>query len=180
MRRFYGYGRLLILVGSCLISSVAFAQTCYQNIPDNAPASRFKGNGNGTVTDTQTGLIWMRCALGQTWDSQNSTCTGTPQVYDWQTALQKVVSFDQAGGFAGSTDWRLPNIKALSSIASYHCSDPTIALGAFPATPSESFWSSSPVEGYAGYAFALDFSKGHVTLAATSTQGAIRLVRGGG
>ncbi len=35
---------------------------------------RYRDNGDGTVTDVETGLQWMRCSLGQKW--KGSTCVG--------------------------------------------------------------------------------------------------------
>ena len=62
-------------------------------------------NNDGTVTDPNTGLTWMRCAMGQTWDG--STCTGTASTYtfDQANALSGTVTF------AGQNDWRIPNIR---------------------------------------------------------------------
>lgn len=36
---------------------------------------------DGTVTDTRTGLMWMRCCVGQTWDG--ATCRGEARKMDW-------------------------------------------------------------------------------------------------
>ncbi|MFI3195613.1 MAG: hypothetical protein QX195_07310, partial [Methylococcaceae bacterium] len=48
------------------------------------PTSDFTDNGDGTVTHQQTGLTWMRCALGQTWTG--TTCSGTIKRYPYATA----------------------------------------------------------------------------------------------
>jgi hypothetical protein len=42
----------------------ATAQTCRDDIRATAPDSRFQYNGNGTVTDLATDLIWKQCAGG--------------------------------------------------------------------------------------------------------------------
>jgi len=58
-------------------------------------------NGNGTITDSATSLTWMQA------DSAKGM--------DWQTALNYCENLD----YAGSNDWRLPNIKELQSIVDY-------------------------------------------------------------
>lgn len=79
----------------------------------DAPTKReifehFVDNGDGTVTDTRTGLMWMRCALGQTWDG--TTCVGEAKGYTWEEAMAL------HHGFAGHDDWRLPSIHELRNI----------------------------------------------------------------
>lgn len=136
---------LLVLV---LAASGAFAaQTCkYDSIAATAPASRFTDNGDGTVTDQTTGLQWKRCSEGQTW--AGGTCTGALGVYTWQQALQRADS----AGFAGRNDWRLPNIKELTSIVEEACSNPSIDLTVFPGMPSPTYPPSTPTTIPGGYA----------------------------
>lgn len=55
------------------------------NIALALPAfAAFTDNGDGTVTDTKTGLIWMRCSMGQTWN--NATCREMTNIYTWNQA----------------------------------------------------------------------------------------------
>ena len=80
---------------------------------------RFTNNGNGTVTDVRTGLMWERCMVGYTFsdngtpnDLADDSCTPSATVtFLWQQALQGVVDRNAQGGIAGFTDWRLPNIR---------------------------------------------------------------------
>jgi hypothetical protein len=61
----------------------------------------FVGNGNGTVTDRSTGLMWMQSDSGRG--------------MAWRQALAYAENLD----FAGYRDWRLPNAKKLQSIVDY-------------------------------------------------------------
>lgn len=126
------------------LSSISHAsQTCQlANVPATTPTEQFSDNGDGTVTDTKTGLMWKRCSEGQAWNG--STCIGNFAAYTWQTALQQAQSLNSSGGFAGKADWRVPNVKELRSIAELQCASPAINLTIFPATPSDQFWSSTP------------------------------------
>jgi len=160
-------------------AGAALAQTCNSSTPDDAPASRYKANGNGTVTDLRTGLMWTRCALGQTWDSKNSTCSGAPTADTWQGALKAVQAVDQGGGYAGYTDWRLPNLRELMSIARYHCYDPAINETIFPATSSGPYWSSTPMEASFGVGWTVDFSTGQAVYNGYGNKYPIRMVRAG-
>lgn len=63
--------------------------------------NNFASNGDGTITDLSTGLMWMEA------DSIN--------VLDWEEAL----SFAENLSLAGYDDWRLPNAKELQSIVDY-------------------------------------------------------------
>lgn len=66
--------------------------------------NQFKDHGDGTVTDTATGLMW----------SQADSGTGL----DWQGALAWVQQRN-AAKHLGYSDWRLPNAKELQSILDY-------------------------------------------------------------
>lgn len=91
----------------------------------------FIDNGDGTVTDYATGLMWQQ-------DDSGST-------HNWETALSYAESLD----LAGYQDWRLPNAKELQSIVDYTQSPMTSGTAAidtnyFNVTETESFyWSST-------------------------------------
>ena len=99
----------------------------------------FIDNGDGTVTDTRTGLMWMRCAMGQTWDGTTCVKNENPQKYTWKEAMA------QRQSFAGHDDWRLPSIDELRKIRSDSYVDLFDAT-VFPdclVNPLPEFWSSS-------------------------------------
>ena len=64
----------------------------------------------GMWRDTSTGLIWMRCSLGQTWTGE--TCTGKAKKYTWPIAMLAA----NKSNFAGKNDWQLPSIEDLANI----------------------------------------------------------------
>jgi len=64
----------------------------------------FHDNGDGTITDHATGLIWSK------------TDSGTGM--NWQQALAWAQALN-ATNYLGHNDWRLPNAKELQSIADY-------------------------------------------------------------
>lgn len=85
------------------------------NPRDSSAQSIFIDQGNGTVIDSQTGLQWMRCELGQTWTGR--TCTGESETYQWQAALDKAKIIS----YATYSDWRVPTLKELQSLV--YCSN---------------------------------------------------------
>ncbi|WP_457665605.1 Lcl C-terminal domain-containing protein [Thiolapillus sp.] len=131
----------LFLAMLLVMASAAGAQTqiCRNDgeIPSTTPTSDFQDNGDGTVTHKTTGLMWTKCALGQT----GAGCTGgSAATYSWNEALEAAV----ASRVAGHADWRVPNIKELATLVEQQCFDPAINSTVFPALPAADFWSSSP------------------------------------
>jgi hypothetical protein len=61
-------------------------------------------NGDGTITDNATGLMWMQADSGEG--------------MDWETALAYAQEMNEAN-YLGYSDWRLPNVKELQSIVDY-------------------------------------------------------------
>ena len=115
----------------------------------------------------------MCCALGQNWDGAG--CTGNAQITTWAGALQAA----ESAGFAGHSDWRLPDIKELGSIVDLACYDPAINATVFPNTPSNWFWSASPVAGSVSNAWDIDFSGSDGGTPNETNFSHVRLVRGG-
>ena len=157
------------------------------NVPDYWPNGRYTVNDDGTVTDTNTSLMWMQCSLGQTHsysENDGNSCTGTALTYTWQTALESVNDYNQDDGFAGHTDWRLPNVKELVSLLAHNRYNPAINIVIFPNTPLATFWSSSPGVtpiSSAQKAWRLSFQNGTIMItSSTSTRtyaNYVRLVR---
>jgi hypothetical protein len=82
-------------------------------------------NGDGTVSDTKSGLMWQKIA--------------PLEPILWENAL----TYCEELSLAGYDDWRLPNIKELQSILDYKRHAPTIDPAIFPETLSGWYWSST-------------------------------------
>ena len=147
------------------------------DIAADTPDVRFTA-GADTVTDLATGLVWKRCAEGL---SGAACATGTIITGTWAEALARVATVNAASATlgAGSNDWRLPNRTELASLVERKCVAPAINATVFPATPAQSFWSSSPYALIANFAWFVDFNAGDVGPAPLSGAKNIRLVRAG-
>ena len=157
----------------------AHAQTCLtaSQYPDEWADSRYTVNAAaGTVLDTQSNLMWMRCSLGQTLTSP--TCAGAATTYNWNAALAQPIATNNTG-FAGFNDWRLPNIKELASIAALNCDSPAINETIFPATVALSYWSASPYADNANDAWQVNFFDGPDIAGSRTINRRVRLVRTG-
>lgn len=167
--------RLIII---CLL--LAFGLTaqaladCRSDIPVSTPTSAFTLHQDGTATHSITGLMWMRCALGQSWNG--TSCVNAATTYTWSQALQAAV----ASRFGGYSNWRLPNAKELQTIVEVACVRPSINVEVFPTSDSDVwFWSSSPSFYYPGYAWYVSFHYGLVSYFDKTLSYNVRLVRDG-
>jgi len=170
----------LLWGGSAVAAVVAgAAQNCVTTIAASTPTADFVDNGNGTVTHTKTGLMWKKCSEGL---SGAGCATGAAATYTWQGALQAAQNLNTAGGFAGFTDWRVPNIKELASIVETQCVNPSVNATIFPNTISAMYWSASPVSYSPTETWLFDFSTGIKNrIKKNGNVGTyyVRLVRGG-
>ncbi len=155
-----------------LATNYLLAQTCQNYIPNEWEDSRYTDNGDGTVTDNETTLMWEKCTQGL---SGNDCSIGTGGRHDWKEALQLVNNYS----FASHNDWRLPNIKELSSLVARRCSDPSINESAFPNTSASYFLSSSPSASNSSNVWQLHFGEGFAHSDSRDLKNFVRLVRSG-
>ena len=157
------------------LSNTSFAYECADHIR-STDMQRFDDNHDGTLTDIDSGLTWMRCALGQRWEG--NTCLGQPERYTWQSALHAVRQFNQKNGYAEYKDWRMPRLPELAGIIERHCKEPRINLQLFPTTPATYFWAVDTKPKTYDQAYVMDFGSEGVTTLLKSDQALVRLVRG--
>ena len=155
-------------------------------------AARFVDNGDGTVTDNQTGLQWeQKTDDGSvrdkdntyTWSASGTKPDGTAFT-DFLGTLNNCVDDGTpptgvTGGFAGHCDWRLPSIVELQTILApvpcFPCIDPI-----FGPTANIS-WSSIAAASDPSRAWAV-YSEGELDLLTQGPKSAdigVRAVRGG-
>lgn len=169
------YGWLMgVAALGALVSPLARAeQVCNERIPPSAPDSNYADNGDGTITDRMTGLIWKQCPEGLSGDDCQS---GQPLHFTWQEALQHAAT----AVFAGSDQWRVPNVKELASLVELRCMEPSINLRVFPNTAAYNFWSSTtyPNAGDGDLnAYGVRFVEGNTSHYDKRLDGLLRLVR---
>lgn len=76
----------------------------------------FSDNGDDTITDNATGLMWAKYDSGHSsFQDVVSGYSNTNGALNWEEALH----FSENAVFAGYSDWRLPNAKELHSILDY-------------------------------------------------------------
>lgn len=103
----------------------------------------FKDNGDGTIIDKATGLMWMKVDSGKLKAGKNNDGK-----MNWQEALDWAENLD----YAGYSDWRLPNVKELQSIVDYTRSPATTSSAAIdPVFQTTSFIAEGGQKDYPYY-----------------------------
>lgn len=137
-------------------------------------AGSFKDNGDGTVTDLTTNLMWQQCSAGHV-EADCSIVAGSG-TYLWENAI----SYCEGSTLGGFADWRLPNVKELNSIVdTTKAIAPAISTTYFPNTRSLHYWSSTSYAPNVTMAWSVQFSYGFVGNLSKSSSHFVRCVRGG-
>jgi hypothetical protein len=135
----------------------------------------FTDNGNGTVTDNNTGLMWQKQDNGNAYNWYKASGT-----YD---ATYNPSSEDVCGSLnlGGHSDWRLPTKKELMSIVDYGIPypGPTIDTTYFPNAKSSYYWSSTTSAYGPNSAWGVYFYNGSVGSHYKNSSDYVRCVRGG-
>jgi hypothetical protein len=152
----------------------------------------YTDNGDGTITDNNTGLMCEKKSLeGDTSSNIHHRDNG----YTWANAFAvHIAGLNASGGFAGHTDWRLPNVKELWSIVNYEVMPGTPAVSAAfnsaclpgctvltcSCTAGSYYWSSSTFDGDPALGWVIFFNGGLVGASYKSLNDVLaRAVRGG-
>ena len=126
-----------------------------------SPIHHFVNNGNGTITDTDTGLMWQQGEI--------SAAT------NWEGALSYAASLT----LGSNTDWRVPNIKELQSINDETLVNPSVDTNYFPGATASYYWSSTSMFNLTNVAWYLDCMYGITTYTDKTNGLLLRCVRGG-
>ncbi|MBW1916063.1 MAG: DUF1566 domain-containing protein [Deltaproteobacteria bacterium] len=129
-------------------------------------------NGDGTVTDTSTGLMWEQ-------KTDDGGDNNKDRTYNWEEALSWVENLNNSN-YLGYSDWRLPNIKELASIVDLRRTNPSIDRRYFPNTVSSVYWSSTTTHYSPEGTWILMFDSGLIFRSTKSNSSHhVRAVRGG-
>jgi Protein of unknown function (DUF1566)/Collagen triple helix repeat (20 copies) len=153
---------------------------------------RYVDNGDATVTDNQTGLMWEKKTLAGTGDVHDEKNTYTWSTGDnnpdgtLYTTFLATLNLDASSAgsstcFANHCDWRIPNIAELQTIllAPYPCGTSPCIDTTFGPTQPFGYWSSSSLAGTPGSAWFVDFGGGGVATLNKDLVDYARAVRGG-
>lgn len=103
---------------------------CYVRAVRGGQPVTYTDTGDGTITDSSTGLTWQK--------------TGPSDTKTWQQALE----YCEGLTLGGHTDWRMPTLKELESLVDYSRHAPSINTAYFPNTAASWYWSSTSAAGY--------------------------------
>jgi hypothetical protein len=167
------------------------------NLHKGAPRS-FTDNGDGTTTDNATGLMWENKSRdGGIHDADQTFTWGTSgNVMDGTISTVFLATLNSGSGFAGHTDWRIPNANELMTLM-YFSASPGIGNNfLFPglgrscvsgcsnlvcscAPSGGRHWTSTTTLKSQGSAWYIDFIKGTLEYAGKNNAYWVRAVRGG-
>ena len=128
------------------------------SIAGTAHANSYTDNGNGTITDNTTGLIWQKATVPGNWTSASSYCSSL--------------------NLSGYSDWRLPTVCELTTLVNTTYT-PTINPTYFPNTATACYWSSTADVYGPEYAWYVNFYGGFDGDSNKSNDYYFRAVRGG-
>ena len=127
-------------------------------------------NGDGTVTDNLTQLMWTRCAAGQ----NQLSCSGNPTYINHDDAIIYCQDLD----FAGYDDWSLPSVVEMIHVANYSIDNSVLDPVIFPNVPGEYFWTSDVYADDSSQAWRWSAQQGRTEAAdASLADGVVRCVR---
>lgn len=148
---------------------------------------RFADNGDGTVTDTKTGLMWQQTTDDgsiRDKDSFYTWSTGAPYNPDGSAFFTFLATLNGPTPFAGYGDWRLPSLTELKTIVDLSApgcgsGSPCIDQTAFGPSQASLYWSATTSAGAPLSARRLSFVDAGVSDASKTVFNYVRAVRGG-
>jgi hypothetical protein len=147
-------------------------------------ALSYTDNGDGTITDNNTKLVWEKLA-------DDGSIHDRDIQYSWDNAVAVHVGGLNTASFAGYTDWRVPNVKELLSIVDYENVGPAVSTafntGCTPGctvlscscTAAFNYWSSTTYVITPGNAWFVNFHSGLPNAGGKPFSNHVRAVRGG-
>ena len=122
------------------------------------PDQRFTDNGDGTVTDNLTGLVWTKDA-----NAPGPPACSPATTKRWQGALDYVACLN-TNNYLGYTDWRLPNISELESLVNAEQPNTATWLNTqgFSNVQGAFYWSSTSWASYSIDAWIIYMWNGHI------------------
>jgi uncharacterized protein DUF1566 len=137
-----------------------------ENVDSTIKPPSLTDNGDGTVADSLTGLVWQKQddAASRKWIEANAYCSGL--------------------SLGGKTGWRLPSRMELISIVDYGRASPSIYTTFFPntifsTTSFKGYWGLAEGDGGTPNAWGVNFDWGYSYLDSKSNSEYVRCVRGG-
>lgn len=141
-------------------------------------ARSYTDNGDGTITDNATGLMWEKLCDGVGCPAVNDK----DNLYTWPDAFAVKIADLNTANFAGHNDWRLPNINELQTLADYGrfspAIDPAFNNGVDSGIQSAFYWSSTTFFTDTSSAWDVDFNDGRVFGNGRPNDFFVRAVRG--
>lgn len=114
------------------------------------PEPRFTDNGDQTMTDRLTGMVWTRDA------------DPTAGHKTWQQALDAIKTLNREH-YLGHDDWRLPNVNELDSLVNKQSALAAwLASQGFHNVKKDYYWTSSTYAAFAGSAWSVGMHSGIV------------------
>ncbi len=111
--------------------------------PESPPASWFTDNGDGTVSDSQSNLMWQK---------EDSSGANT-----WPDAI----AYCQGLVLAGHTDWRIPSRFELETLMDFSTEKPSLPV-VLGGQKTEHHWTAAALTGGVSYAWFVDFYDGKI------------------
>jgi hypothetical protein len=130
----------------------------------------FIDNGNQTVTDSRSGLVWQS-TLPVPYQGCSGTFNSTGDSCTWAEAKAYCTGLRLAG-----MGWRLPALPELESIVDFGKFNSAINNAAFFDTGAAEFWTSTSHATVSGYAWYVGFNDGASSYATTNTYSRVRCV----
>ncbi len=155
-------------------------------------AHSFTDNGDGTITDNITGLMWEKkdSSTGIHYYGNTYTwgLTASPYTMNGTMVSGFLATLNAGAGFAGHTDWRVPNINELQTTANYaRGADEIFGVPCPPGCTvttcscnwNSGYWTSTTAQSAKGLALVLNFWDLESYISSKNTGYPVRAVRGG-
>jgi hypothetical protein len=138
--------------------SNSFRVRCVRTATNSTVKPRYD-LANDTVRDVATGLTWQRAVPSTT--------------FTFEEARTHCADLD----LAGQKGWRVPSMPEALTLVDEHTVTPCIDGTAFPGTPAESFWTSTPFADTTAMAWHVYFDHGNALYGLLKGSYRVRCVR---